>query len=149
VFGRSTPYLEQVMSKVRTLGMGDKVHFLGPRRLEDLAGEIEQCDVGVIPNQLNTFTEINTPTRIFEYLALGKPVIAPSTTGVRDYFRPESLVFFEAGNADDLASQMSYVASHPAEAVDIAEEGQRVYLEHSWQQERETLVNLVANLLNN
>lgn len=149
VYGRSTPYLERVMSKVRTLGMTDKVHFLGPKRLEDLAGEIEECDVGVIPNQLNTFTEINTPTRIFEYLALGKPVIAPSTLGVRDYFRPESLVFFEAGNADDLAAQMSYVASHPAEAVDIAEEGQRVYLAHSWQQERETLVNLVANLLNN
>jgi len=147
VYGRSTPYLEQVMNKALTLGISDKVHFLGPKRLEDLAGEIEQCDVGVIPNQLNTFTEINTPTRIFEYLALGKPVIAPSTSGVRDYFGPESLVFFKAGDAADLAKQMSYVASHPEEAADIAENGQRVYMEHTWQQERETLVDLVAGLI--
>jgi len=149
VFGRSTDYLEQVMLKARTLGISDKVHFLGPRRLEDLAGEIERCDVGVVPNQLNTFTEINTPTRIFEYLALGKPVIAPSTSGVRDYFGPESLVFFEAGNAGDLAAQMLYVASNPEEAVDLAENGQRIYKAHTWQLERETLVSLVANLLNN
>jgi glycosyltransferase involved in cell wall biosynthesis len=135
------------MNKALTLGISDKVHFLGPKRLEDLAGEIEQCDVGVIPNQLNTFTEINTPTRIFEYLALGKPVIAPSTSGVRDYFGPESLVFFKAGDAADLAKQMSYVASHPEEAADIAENGQRVYMEHTWQQERETLVDLVAGLI--
>jgi len=147
VYGRSTPYLEQVMNKALTLGISDKVHFLGPKRLEDLAGEIEQCDVGVIPNQLNTFTEINTPTRIFEYLALGKPVIAPSTSGVRDYFGPESLVFFKAGDAADLAKQMSYVASHPEEAADIAENGQGVYMEHTWQQERETLVDLVAGLI--
>jgi hypothetical protein len=34
------------------------------------------CDLGVIPEHHNAFTEINTPTGIFEYLALGKPVIA-------------------------------------------------------------------------
>lgn len=147
VYGRSTPYLERVMNKVGTLGLTEKVHFLGPKRLEDLAGEIVRCDVGVVPNQLNTFTEINTPTRIFEYLALGKSVIAPSTSGVRDYFGPDSLVFFKAGDADDLARQMSYVASHPEEAADIAEKGQSVYIKHTWPQEREMLVSLVAGLI--
>jgi len=34
------------------------------------------CDLGVIPEHHNAFAEINTPTGIFEYLALGKPVIA-------------------------------------------------------------------------
>ena len=39
--------------------------------------EIEQCDVGLIPNRQSVFTELNTPTRIFEYLAIGKPEAAP------------------------------------------------------------------------
>lgn len=147
VYGKSTPYLEQVMNKVRRLGLESRVHFLGPRRLEQLAGEIQGCDVGVVPNQRNTFTDINTPTRIFEYLALGKPVIAPATPGVQDYFGSESLVFFEAGDAADLASKMAFVASHPEKAIEIADLGQRVYMAHSWQQERETLVSLVAGLL--
>jgi glycosyltransferase involved in cell wall biosynthesis len=147
VFGRSTPYLEHVMDKVQKQGLAGRVHYCGPRKLEELAGEIQGCDVGIVPNQRNTFTEINTPTRIFEYLALGKPVIAPATLGVQDYFGPESLVFFEAGDAADLARKMEFVASHPEDAVRIAELGQRVYLSHTWQQERETLVNLVAGLL--
>jgi glycosyltransferase involved in cell wall biosynthesis len=147
VFGKSTPYLEQVMDKAERLGLTGRVHYLGPRKLEALAGEIQGCDVGIVPNQRNTFTEINTPTRIFEYLALGKPVIAPATLGVQDYFGPDSLVFFEAGDAADLAAKMENVASHPANAIRIAELGQQVYLEHSWQQERETLVNLVAGLV--
>ena len=147
VFGKSTPYLKQVMDKAEKLGLTGRVHYLGPRKLEALAGEIQGCDVGIVPNQRNTFTEINTPTRIFEYLALGKPVIAPATLGVQDYFGPESLVFFEAGDAADLAGKMEHVASHPTNAIRIAELGQQVYLEHAWQQERETLVNLVAGLV--
>jgi len=65
------------METVKAKGLHDIVHYFGARRLEDLVREIEACDVGVIPNQRNPFTDINTPTRIFEYLALGKPVIAP------------------------------------------------------------------------
>jgi glycosyltransferase involved in cell wall biosynthesis len=147
VYGRSTPYLEQVMAKVHQLGLDDHVRYRGAKTLEELVHEIEDCDVGVVPNQRNTFTDINTPTRIFEYLALGKPVIAPRTPGIQDYFDPKSLLFFDSGSAEQLAEKMEYVASHAAEAAAIAERGQQVYLAHTWQQERETLVNLVAGLI--
>jgi len=147
IYGRSTPYLEQVMNKVRSLNLESNVRYLGSKRLEELAHEIESCDVGIIPNQRNTFTDINTPTRIFEYLALGKPVIAPRTPGIQDYFDSNSLLFFESGNSEDLAQQIEYAATHATEAIAIAERGQQVYLAHTWQQEKETLVSLVAGLL--
>jgi glycosyltransferase involved in cell wall biosynthesis len=147
VYGRSTPYLEQVMKKAGSLGLENNVRYLGAKKLEELVREIEVCDLGIIPNKRNTFTEINTPTRIFEYLALGKPVIAPRTLGIQDYFRPESLLFFEPGDAGDLAEKMEYVALHGTEATAIAERGQQAYLAHTWQRERETLVNLVAELI--
>lgn len=147
IYGKSTPYLEEVMERVRGMGLQKNVSYRGGRKLEDLVGEIEACNVGVIPNLRNTFTDINTPTRIFEYLALGKPVIAPNTPGIRDYFGPESLIFFESGDPGDLAKAMNFAASSPAEAVGNAERGQSVYLGHSWQREREDLVNLVSDLV--
>jgi glycosyltransferase involved in cell wall biosynthesis len=147
VYGRSTPFLERVMEKARSIGLKDCIRYLGPRRLEELVQEIENCDVGVIPNQRNRFTDINTPTRIFEYLALGKPVIAPRTPGIQDYFDPESLLFFEAGDAEKLAAKIEYVYSHSRQAIEIAERGQEIYLAHTWQQERQTLVKLVSGLL--
>jgi glycosyltransferase involved in cell wall biosynthesis len=149
VYGRRTPYLEKVMKKVEGLGLEGGVRYLGEKKLEELVKEIETCDLGVIPNQRNTFTDINTPTRIFEYLALGKPVIAPSTPGIQDYFDPESLLFFESGDSEDLGKRIVYAESHPDELLSIAEQGQRVYLAHRWQQERETLVGLVSGLLEN
>ncbi len=147
VFGPSTPFLERVMETVRGKGLEDIVHYLGPRRLEDLVHEIEACDVGVIPNQRNPFTDINTPTRIFEYLAIGKPVIAPNTLGIRDYFDDQSLVYFEPGDAQSLARQMENVYSHGDQLAEIACKGQQIYLAHTWEQERNTLLTGVQRIL--
>ncbi len=146
VYGHKNAYLERVLERAREKGVQDCVHFLGPRRLEDLVGEISGCDVGVIPNHRSAFADINTPTRIFEYLAQGKPVIAPRTPGILDYFNTDSLFFFESGDAKELAEKIVYVSSHPEVAVEIAVRGQKVFLAHTWDEERQTLVNLVSGL---
>jgi len=147
IAGHRTPFLDQALDQARKLDVHDRVRFLGPRRLEDLAHDIAACDVGVIPNHCNAFTAINTPTRIFEYLALGKPVIAPRTPGILDYFGPDSLVYFDPGNEEDLARCLEFVALHPEDATGIAARGQDVYSAHRWSRERDTFVGLIRALL--
>ncbi len=147
IYGRTTPFLEKVIGEAGKKGLDESVHYLGARSLEDLVREIEGCDVGIIPNHRSAFTEINTPTRIFEYLALGKPVIAPRAPGICDYFDDGSLIFFELGDAEDLARKVDYVFSHPAEVLQIVRRGQEVYRQHSWQIERRRLTEMVAGLL--
>lgn len=147
ICGRSTPFLERVMEEVRSKGMKDHVRYLGPKRLEDVVREIDACDVGLIPNHRNAFTAINTPTRIFEYLALGKPVIAPRMPGIQDYFTPDALLFFEAGDPEDLARTIEHVYDNPDYANSVVQHGQEVYLAHTWRRERETLVNSVRDVL--
>ena len=147
IFGPQTPFLERMMELARNKNLHESVRYLGSRRLEDLVTEIENCDLGVIPNPRNAFTEINMPTRIFEYLALGKPVIAPFTHGIQDYFSRESLLFFEPGNPSDLAQKIEYAFSHPREVQEIVRKGQQIFLEHSWDRERETLLGRVSEIL--
>lgn len=147
IYGPETPLLGRVMQQVREMGLEEAVVYLGPKRLEEIAGAIEECDVGVIPNHRNTFTEICTPTRIFEYLALGKPVIAPRAAGVEDYFDDSALVFFEPGDAADLARQLKYVYFHRQETSRTVTCGQRVYLAHTWNRERQRFLNAAAQLL--
>jgi glycosyltransferase involved in cell wall biosynthesis len=149
ICGRKTPFLERVMEEARNKCLEKCVHYLGPKTLEELVLEIEDCDVGIIPNHRNAFAEINTPTRIFEYLAIGKPVIAPRATGICDYFDEDSLIFFELGNAEDLARKAEYVFFHPNDAIETVKRGQQVYREHNWPTERRRLTGLVAGILGN
>jgi|CXWL01.1.fsa_nt_gi glycosyltransferase involved in cell wall biosynthesis len=147
IYGHRTPFLDRVMSTVSAKGLEKAVQYLGPRRLEQLTEAITECDVGVIPNKRSIFTEINTPTRIFEYLALGKPVVAPRAPGIQDYFSEDSLVFFDLGEAHDLALKLTWVALNQKEALEVASRGQAVYLDHAWSKESEKLLRRTAGLL--
>ena len=147
IYGEPTPFLNAVMKRVRQHGLQHVVHYLGGKGPEEIAAAIDQCDVGIIPNRRTIFTELNTPTRIFEYLALGKPVIAPRAPGIRDYFDDDALIVFELGDAEDLARKIEYVWFHARTAVEIVERGQQVYRAHAWGRERQTLVSLTADLL--
>lgn len=147
IYGKTTPFLESVMQSVRERGLHRSVLYYGEKPLEQIVEAIDGCDVGVIPNNRNVFTDLNMPTRIFEYLARGKPVIAPRTAGIQDYFDEHSLLFFEAGDGEDLARTIHFVACHPEEAYRITEQGQRVYKAHSWEREGHTLAYLANELL--
>lgn len=147
VYGKHSPFLQRVMAEAEGLGVAASISYRGHRRVEDLPTEIRECDIGVIPNQKNAFTDINTPTRIFEYLAMGKPVIAPRATGITDYFENGSLLFFELGSEEDLAHMIIYACSHPAEILEVARRGQEVYRKHCWQEERAKLLELVEHLV--
>ncbi len=81
VYGAATPFLHKVMDPASLNGLSSAVRYLGPKSQKGIVAAIHTCDVGVIPNRNNAFTEINTPTRIFEYLSLGKPVVSPRVQG--------------------------------------------------------------------
>jgi glycosyltransferase involved in cell wall biosynthesis len=147
IYGARNAFLDSVMELARRKGLQDVVSHLGPKSLEEIARMILECDLGIIPNRRSIFTEINTPTRIFEYLSLGKPVIAPQVPGITDYFNEKDMVFFELGDYRDLARQIEFVYTHPDEAREFVERGQRVYLRHNWAREKQVFVDRVSELL--
>jgi glycosyltransferase involved in cell wall biosynthesis len=147
VCGERTSFFDETMETAWKRGLGESVEYLGNKNRTQIVDAISRCDLGIIPNHRNIFTEINTPTRIFEYLALGKPVIAPRTQGIRDYFGDEDLVFFEPGDAGDLARKIEFAFSNPAELEQIVERGQRVYLAHQWSQEKCDLLDSISAIL--
>ncbi len=147
VYGHRTPFLDEVMDSVRESDMQDAVRYVGGKDLEEIVEAIGECDLGVIPNRRSIFTEINTPTRIFEYLTQGKPVLAPRAQGIQDYFDEQSLIFFELGDADDLARKIKHVYFHPGEIKESVIRGQQIYLNHKWSTEREDFVKIISELL--
>lgn len=147
VCGERTPFFEEVMQSAQQRGLDRSIDYLGQCNVNEIVNAIGDCDLGIIPNHRNIFTEINTPTRIFEYLALAKPVIAPKTGGIQDYFGDDDLIFFDLGDANDLARKIEFAYTHPGDVAETVKRGQAVYLSHTWTRERLSLLNSVAELL--
>lgn len=58
----------------RLLGLGN-VHFLGRVPFEDLPTLVSHCDVGLVPFRIGPVAAEATPSKLYQYLAGGLPVV--------------------------------------------------------------------------
>jgi glycosyltransferase involved in cell wall biosynthesis len=147
IFGDRTPYMSKVDAQVQKLGLRSCVHYHGYRPQTEIAKNIRSIDLGIIPNRRSPFTEINMPTRIFEYLAMDKPVVVPDTRGIRDYFGAESALFFEPGDPQSLGDAILDVYRNPQKVDSILARGRTVYEAHQWEMHRVQFLDRVSVLL--
>jgi UDP-galactopyranose mutase len=68
-----------------TLPRAPNIHYLGPKKYEELPAYIAGWDVALLPFALNDATRFISPTKTPEYLAAGRPVVS---TPIRDVVRP-------------------------------------------------------------
>jgi glycosyltransferase involved in cell wall biosynthesis len=144
IYGARTPFLDTVLAATDRLGVADIVHYHGEKTQADIARAIQESDLGVVPNRSSPFTELNFPTRIFEYLAMHRPVLAPATQGIKDYFSEDQLLMFEPGNVDDLTARILWIREHPDAARDLVTRGLEVYRQYLWQKERARFLDLLT-----
>jgi glycosyltransferase involved in cell wall biosynthesis len=146
IYGSETWFLHTVLKRAQERGVADIVEYHGAKTQSEIAEAIRRCDLGVVPNRRSIFTEINFPTRLFEYLSLQRPVVAPRTQGIRDYFGDDQMIYFQPGDAADLAAQMLWVWEHPVETQEFVRAGIDIYRHHLWSQEKGRFLNLVSSL---
>jgi glycosyltransferase involved in cell wall biosynthesis len=95
------------------------VRFLGDRT--DLADLINILDIGTLSSPMETF-----PNALLEYMALAKPVVAPRVGGI-----PEIVadgidgLLFSPGDADQMASQLLFLLTHPTKAKEMGLQGEK------------------------
>ncbi|MEP6927008.1 MAG: glycosyltransferase [Ginsengibacter sp.] len=68
-----------------TLPKRDNIHYLGPKKYNELPGYLAGWDIAMLPFALNESTKYISPTKTPEYLAGGKPVIS---TSIKDVVTP-------------------------------------------------------------
>ncbi len=128
------------------VGVADRVTFHGRIPIEDVPRAIAGADIGLAPTRRNSFTDFSLSTKIFEYGAMGKPVVASRLPMVEQTFPPGSVGTYEAGDADALAAVLLEIVDDPlAREASIARTLARVR-ELSWEREVDRFEALIERL---
>lgn len=133
---------------VKKLNLNNIIKYFGQVSIEKIVEIIPECNVGIIPNRLTPFTRINFPTRIFEYLYMKKPVVVPRTEGINDYFDEDSIFYFNAGDAENLANVIFNVYSDAGKTEEIINKGYEIFQKHRWEIQSKNLIKIYKDLLN-
>ncbi|MBQ8599797.1 MAG: glycosyltransferase [Clostridia bacterium] len=66
-------------------GEEKNIYFFGPRDYAVLKNYARKCDVLTIPFKINNITRATNPVKIFEYMALKKPIVTTDMNECRKY----------------------------------------------------------------
>ena len=142
IYGRgdSDPALRE---RAASLGVGDRVIFHGRIPIEEVPAAIAAADIGLAPTRRDPFTDFSLSTKIFEYGAMGKPVIASRLPLVERTFPPSSVATYDPGDGDGLAAAIIALIEDPAEReASVARTRVRIG-EQSWDREADRLRALI------
>jgi glycosyltransferase involved in cell wall biosynthesis len=103
------------------------IEFTGLLPRPKIVEKLYESNLLVLPRRAGTFSSFGFPTKLGEYLATGKPVIATSTGDIPLYLKDrESAYLVQPGDVKALADRIQEVITHYETAIQIGQAGQRV-----------------------
>lgn len=127
------------------LGIADRVVFHGRIPVDEVPAAIAAADIGLAPTRRSAFTDYSLSTKVFEYAAMARPVIASRLPMVERSFG-DDVVTYEPGDADGLATAIRRVVDVAADRdARVARALGRVR-DRSWEVEGARYVALVDRL---
>lgn len=124
--GEDKPRLERL---ARKLGVERVVRFFPWAPLEQLPQHIAQVDIGIV----TTPAPWLLPNKLFDYVAMGKPVVASDNEAIRAVFADTDVAYFQPGESGDLARRVLELHADPDLACGLAENASRAYQPYRWQ----------------
>lgn len=142
--GDAVPELEQLIGELR---LEERVHLGGFVPLDRIPALIAGADLGVVPYRQNPFTDLLFPTKAFEYIVMGVPVIMARTEAVVTLFGEVSDLFFQPGDDRELAERILALYKEPARRQLLLAVSRAAYAPYAWDRQQHEYLALMNRLV--
>jgi glycosyltransferase involved in cell wall biosynthesis len=138
--------LAELKSLAGTLGIAERVAFNGYVAPLALRRILAAADAGVSPLRRSSHIDLAYPSKIFEYLTCGLPVLAASTPAVLDVFGDAPVDFYEPDSPEGFADALVAMVEHTS-PVSLPVRSSRLKREIAWGEMSDRCVDVVGRLV--
>jgi glycosyltransferase involved in cell wall biosynthesis len=132
----------------KSLGIEDRVWFSrGFLPMSELLPHIAAADVGVVAIRRDAFRDLTHCNKMYELVAMRKPVIISRTRAVEAYFGDDCFQLFESGNEHDLARAISDLHGDPGLREQLVRRATETGEPYRWVHQRQNYLGAIARLL--
>jgi glycosyltransferase involved in cell wall biosynthesis len=135
-------FLDDVRALAEREGVADRVTHLGFVPFEQMIEEILLADVCIVAVKKNPYSVLVHTNKMYEYIALQRPVIASRLDSVAAYFSHDALLFFEPGDDADLAGRLRHAFARPGASEARVRMANSIYERHRWDREKERYLSV-------
>ena len=129
------------------LGIGDRVTIHGRIAIEDVPAAVAGADIGLAPTRHDRFTDMSLSTKVFEYAAMGKPVVASRLPMVERTFPPGTVAAYGPGDPAAMADAILAFADDPVAREAAVVATAEIVKAGSWEHESKGYLALVERLI--
>jgi glycosyltransferase involved in cell wall biosynthesis len=120
-------YRPQLQELCRQLGLDSCVHFIGFVPIQTIPDIITKTEIGIVPILMHM-----QPTKLFEYIAMGKPVVASDFAAMRGCFGSDSVCYYKPGDVQGLADCILDLYRNPEKRSALSRSAFSVYQQYRW-----------------
>jgi glycosyltransferase involved in cell wall biosynthesis len=126
----------------------EEIRFVGFQPHSEIPRWMKACDVCTIPSPRSQFFEqYVSPLKLFEYLAVGVPVVATDLSAHREVIRNgENGILVQPQNPAALAEGILKILLDKQLAARLSIEGQKTVADNSWERRAETALEFVLGI---
>ena len=142
------PRREALRALVSELDLDDQVWFSAgwlPRG--ELLPRVAEADAGVRAVRRDAFTDMTNCNKMYELVALRKPVIISRTRAVEAYFGDDCFQFFQSGNVSDLARAIREIYVDPGLRSRLVRRASEVAEPYRWAHQQKRYLGIVQRLV--
>ena len=128
------------------MAIADRVTFHGRIPIDDVPAAIADTDIGLAPTRLDGYTALTMSTKIHEYAAMGKPVVATRLPMVERTFPPGTVTLYDPGDDGAMVRAIARLADDPLARDEAVERTAMIVSETAWEHEAQTYIALVDHV---
>jgi len=138
------PIRSELERDIATLGLSRHVTITGRQPHDAVSTFVAAMDITVSPRA----TPYASPMKILEYMAMGKTVVAPDTSNIRDIIRhEEDGILFQAEAVDDLAKGLNAVVRDAGLRMKLGQAARKkIEQERTWSHNAASVISIVERL---
>jgi glycosyltransferase involved in cell wall biosynthesis len=137
VYGKGTQ-LPELRELAAQLDVRDRVEFNGSWiPLEDLVDAIAAADAGVVAMKRDAFRDLVHCNKMYDLVAMRRPVITSRTRSVEAYFSNDAFLYFTADDPEDLARAIRRLHADPKLGERLVEQAGEEVEPYRWRRQRE------------
>ncbi|MEO0185266.1 MAG: glycosyltransferase family 4 protein, partial [candidate division WOR-3 bacterium] len=104
---------------------------------EEIAEVLMDADIGIV----SVLSDYLLPNKLFEYIALGIPVICSSVKAVEDFFHNDELFFYTPSEPQEIAKHIEWIMFHYDIALEGAKRARMRYQEYNWSKQKNIYID--------
>ncbi len=120
IYGRyEGSYLIKLKILVSDLNLSENVNLNGRINREQLPDLINNHDIGIVPYLQTDYMNLSLPTKAFEYIAAGLPLVSTKLKDLYETFDDNCIKYIDESDPKQIAGAISFICSNPILTRDI------------------------------